>query len=154
MNTVAKLIIDKLTAIESRLDAIEANLDNTAWLNEPVPEKTAIVKTAKPRKPRASSKQSKHLPHRVAAKILEDHELAESTRNTYANTLRRLLENDQMIPILVDKRNEGMLYEDIAELPLMEKYSRKRLQNMVSVALRYGVIERTENGRYQVGCIN
>lgn len=154
MNTVAKLIIDKLNAIESRLERLEANMDSTAWLNEPVPEKTAIVKTRKPRKPRASSKQSKHLPPAVAKRLMEDHELAESTRNTYANTLRRLLENDQMIPVLVDKRNEGMLYEDIAELPLMEKYSRKRLQNMVSVGLRYGVIERTENGRYQVGCIN
>jgi hypothetical protein len=158
MTTVAQLIIEKLTAIEDRLAQIEQRIDNqdTAFLNEIVkPEKTATVSvtTKRKRKRTTGNKHAKHLPHRIATKLLEDHELAESTRNTYANTLRRLLENTWMVPTLIAKRNQGVPYEYIARDPQFSDYNSKRLQNMVSVGLRYGVIEREQDGKYREGKI-
>lgn len=159
MTTVAQLIIQKLAAIEDRLTQIENRLDNqdAAFLHETVePVKTATVAVSSrvTRKPRKRGRQRSHLPPRLNRALLADNRLAESTRNTYANTLRRLLETPQLIPALVDARNQGRLYEDIAsdsELLLGREFTAKRLQNMVSVALRYDVIERTETGKYREG---
>ncbi len=156
MTTVAQLIIEKLTAIEDRLAQIEQRLDNheTAFLNDIVePATTATVSVKPTRKRKKGNRHAKHLPHRIATKLLEDHELAESTRNTYANTLRRLLENTWMVPTLIKKRNQGVPYEYIAQDPQFSDYNSKRLQNMVSVGLRYGVIERESDGKYREGNI-
>jgi hypothetical protein len=154
MNTVAKLILDKLSAIETRMTALEGKIDaqDVSFLNEvveqPSPRDLALPKL------RGRKKQTRHLPPKLTKALLSETQLAESTRNTYENTLYRLLENPELVPVLIRERNKGKLYSDIAarsQQLLGKKFTDKRLQNMVSVGLRYEVLVRTPDGKYAAG---
>lgn len=152
MTTVAQAILAKLDAIEERVKRIEENQD-ASFLQQEVEE---VKKTATVTVPRKRSSHKTHLPPQLSRKIMEDSELKASTRKSYETTLMRLLDNSHIVPVLVEQRNLGKPYAKISRssVKLMgQHYTEKVLASMLSVGLRYGVIERTADNKYRVGAI-
>lgn len=153
MTTVAQLIIDKLTSIDERLARLEEKVNglDASFLYEEVKnEATAIVRT-----PRKRTAHAKHLPPRFARQLKDENDLTENTRNTYSSTLKRLAAADiDFVPTLIAERNKGVPYAKIAhksEKLFGRKYSEKTLANMLSVGLRFDIIERTPDRKYVTG---
>lgn len=104
-------------------------------------------------KPKTKKKRGKYrkqsdiqLPPSIARKLMDDNELAQSTKNSYAGILDRILKDPINFEKVIRMRNDGITSKNIAAhletLHVNSVFTSFRtINNSITVARRYGLTE-------------